>query len=55
MDGYLRAINHWYAPYGSGKTTTALALAWSVALGKRIAAMLASLGLFIATDLDSGR
>ena len=47
-----------YAPYGSGKTTTALALAWSVALGKsfldRSDAGEPGKVLFIATDSGLG-
>ena len=59
-DGWLPKgdVAHWYAPYGSGKTTTALALAWSVALGKsfldRSDAGEPGKVLFIATDSGLG-
>ena len=47
-----------YAPYGSGKTTTALALAWSAALGKqfldRSEAGEPEKVLFMATDSGLG-
>ena len=59
-DGWLpkNDVAHWYAPYGSGKTTTALALSWSVALGKpfldRSDAGEPGKVLFIATDSGLG-
>ena len=59
-DGWLPKgdVAHWHAPYGSGKTTTALALAWSVALSKsfldRSDAGEPGKVLFIATDSGLG-
>ena len=55
-DGWLPTndVAHWYAPYGSGKTTTAMALARSIALGTpfldRSDAGEPGKVLFIATD-----
>lgn len=51
-------VAHWCAPYGSGKTTTAMALAWLIALGtpfldRSDAGKIGNV-LFIATDSGLG-
>lgn len=59
-DGWLpkNDVAHWYAPYGSGKTTTALDCGWSLALGRpfldRSDAGEPGKVLFIATDSGLG-